>query len=501
MFELHMKWFNYISPWWESAKKDPATHLKEIHDYINNNLTDKIKELKLLQIKKGITAGYDEIMKMSNVLFAPPIIFLILIDPCQRCSFCRALLTFICNHTNKFTAYESYKEFPFIEGHNWPEDEKRWYKLLSSYDHTTVCSHFVTMGLHQDIVANDLLNIGQANDLVLQEGEVLPEKIVTTFSQEFEVLFHALKAVFWQMPSSSLIAEQKAGTLREMMYKGISQGMIDVASNFHTNINHKLRQKRRDSERKRQAVKLSSTNESSGSMRKQQIGHDKNKLQQQQLGEDVLEDSTRYSPERVKTLPKHVLIKASIRSISTRGFRYIENDITKAKMKQALAQKSNPRIKTLSFTDYQDIANNLVVDNDITFKYLSPQEIERRNDVERYSQYGIWNSLRVMDGFREQLKEVLVGFWCNEMETVSKSKILIQLDKYLKLIQNISDLKVVRVRADNSSDFTSDEIDSLDKIGRLSKFVTPSKYLSDMRQSKKRKIDTIKDVSAYFSIF
>ena len=235
-------------------------------------------------------------------------------------------------------------------------------------------------------------------------------------------------------------------------------------------------------------------------MRKQQIGHDKNKLQQQQLGEDVLEDSTRYSPERVKTLPKHVLIKASIRSISTRGFRYIENDITKAKMKQALARKSNPRIKTLSFTDYQDIANNLVVDNDITFKYLSPQEIERRNDVERYSQYGFWNSLRVMDGFREQLKEVLVGFWCNEMETVSKSKILIQLDKYLKLIQNISDLKVVRVRADNSSDFTSDEIDSLDKIGRLSKFVTPSKYLSDMRQSKKRKVDAIKDVSAYFSM-
>ena len=56
------------------------------------------------------------------------------------------------------------------------------------------------------------------------------------------------------------------------------------------------------------------------------------------------------------------------------------------------------------------------------------------------------------------------------------------------------------MRADKSSDFTSDEIDSLDKIGRLSKFVTPSKYLSDMRKSKKRKVDAIKDVSAYFSM-
>ena len=56
------------------------------------------------------------------------------------------------------------------------------------------------------------------------------------------------------MPSSSLIAEQKAGTLRHIMYEGISQGMIDIASNFATNVNYTYRERRRQDERKRIAA-------------------------------------------------------------------------------------------------------------------------------------------------------------------------------------------------------------------------------------------------------
>ena len=216
----------------------------------------------------------------------------------------------------------------------------------------------------------------------------------------------------------------------------------------------------------------------------------------------MIEDSNRYSPDRVKALPKDVLQKASIKSISRRGFRYVENDITKAKMERAFARKRNKRIKTLSFKEYQDIANRSVVDNDVAFKYLSPEEIERRNDIERYAQYGFWNSLRMKDGFKTELKHCLQGFWRNEMESLPKSKILILLDRYLKTIHNIVSLKVVRVKAGETFDFTSDEIDSFDNIRRLSKFVTPSNYLARTRQSqsRKKKTDAIKDISAHFSL-
>ena len=99
------------------------------------------------------------------------------------------------------------------------------------------------MGLHRQVVEADLLKIGLGNDLVLDNGHSLPDGIVTQFSMDFNVLFHALKGVFWRMPSTSLIAEQKAGTLRNIMYEGISQGMIDISSNFATNVNYEYREK------------------------------------------------------------------------------------------------------------------------------------------------------------------------------------------------------------------------------------------------------------------
>ena len=125
------------------------------------------------QITQGINAGYDEIMKMSKLLFAPPVIFLILIDPCRRCSFCRALLSFIQHNTNKLTS-EVYKDFPFMVGPVYHEKERYWYELLSSTDQKSVCTHFITMGLHKQVVENDLKQIGMDQDLQLLDEEPLP---------------------------------------------------------------------------------------------------------------------------------------------------------------------------------------------------------------------------------------------------------------------------------------------------------------------------------------
>ena len=70
-----------------------------MYQYLEDNLSGDKKILKESQIEAAISAGYDEIMKMSNLFFAPPVVFLILVDPCRRCSFCRALLTFIQHNT------------------------------------------------------------------------------------------------------------------------------------------------------------------------------------------------------------------------------------------------------------------------------------------------------------------------------------------------------------------------------------------------------------------
>ena len=141
------------------------------------------------------------------------------------------------------------------------------------------------MGLHCQVVERDLFSIGVGNDQQLDDDP--QDGILTKFSNEFAVLFHALKGVFWRMPSSSLIAEQKAGTLRHIMYEGISQGMIDVASNFATNVNYTYRERRRQNERKRLAAKVSPEDTSNSQPTKRvRVGHDRTKSQQIQVARD-----------------------------------------------------------------------------------------------------------------------------------------------------------------------------------------------------------------------
>ena len=495
IFEVHMFWFRIISPWWESALNKSNPKFSSLYDYLNTNFTGEMKELKENQIEAGIAAGYNELMKMSKLLFTPPVIFLILVDPRKRCSFCRTLLSFIRWNTQELRS-EAYNEFPFLLGPTFPKEEREWYDLLSSHTETLVCSHFITMGLHRQVVERDLFNIGVGVD---EKPEVTLDTldddrhdgILTKFSNEFAVLFHALKGVFWRMPSSSLIAEQKAGTLRHIMYEGISQGMIDVASNFATNVNYPFRERRRQDERKRKAAEVSpEDSRNSQPTKRVRVGHDRTKSQQMQVARDVLEISTKYSPDRLKKLPKHVQKQAAIGTISERGFRYVEQDLTFGKMKEAIAREGNSKVKTSTYSEYKQIANNSVVNNDLTFSHMSPEEKERRGDIERFASFNFWKSLNLKDGFKQQLQVILPEFWSliSNMQDMSKKNILVELKKYLESLQ-----KQITINA--SHHFTSAELESLDEIGRLSKFVHPSNYLLEKRQKNKRQINSITNVS------
>ena len=71
---------------------------------------------------------------------------------------------------------------------------------------------------------------------------------------------------------------------------------------------------------------------------------------------------------------------------------------------------------------------------------------------------------------------------------MSKKNILIELKKYLESLQ-----KQITINA--SHHFTSAELESLDRIGRLSKFVHPSNYLLEKRQKSKTQINSITNVS------
>ena len=197
------------------------------------------------------------------------------------------------------------------------------------------------------------------------------------------------------------------------MYGGVSQGMIDVSSNFATNINYAYREGRRRTERKRIADKASLSSDISVSPKKtkrQKVSHDKTKEQHIQVAKDIIHCAKKYSPERIKLLPKKVQQQASIGTISANGFGYVENNLTLEKMKHAMSRKASSKVKKKTFDDYMKIAENSIVDNDCTFKSVSIEQKERKEDIMRYGNYNFWNTLNVRDGFKLQLKQILLGF-------------------------------------------------------------------------------------------
>ena len=147
-------------------------------------------------------------------------------------------------------------------------------------------------------------------------------------------------------------------------------------------------------------------------------------------------------------------------------------------------------MKTNTYSEYKQIAHNLIVDNDVTFTSISPEEKQRQEDIERFASFNFWNSLKVKDGFKEQLQAILPEFWSStsDIQEMPKRRILIPLKKYLESIQ-----KYITTNA--PCHFTSAELDNLDEIGRLSKFVHHSNYLSEKQQKNKRQINSITNVS------
>ena len=91
--ELHTLWFEYVCPWWESAMEEPeVTHFKKTFECINTIDDADLKIMKTEQVKAGIKAGYNKIIKLSDILLSVPVLFAALTDPKKGPGLARALV-------------------------------------------------------------------------------------------------------------------------------------------------------------------------------------------------------------------------------------------------------------------------------------------------------------------------------------------------------------------------------------------------------------------------
>ena len=104
MLEFHSFLLEFVMPWWECAKNNPQLGLPNTYSYWNvhfNEAKHPLASMKWQQILEGISCGYDEIICMTEILFSPPLCFLLLTDELERVPFLRALLKCIMHNNVK----------------------------------------------------------------------------------------------------------------------------------------------------------------------------------------------------------------------------------------------------------------------------------------------------------------------------------------------------------------------------------------------------------------
>ena len=91
--ELHTLWFEFVCPWWESSLNNPEeVNFKETFSYISTIENEEVRNMKKKQVKNGIKAGYNQMVKLSEILLSVPVLFCALTDPKRGPALARALV-------------------------------------------------------------------------------------------------------------------------------------------------------------------------------------------------------------------------------------------------------------------------------------------------------------------------------------------------------------------------------------------------------------------------
>jgi hypothetical protein len=82
MMEVHDMYFDVELPWWRQVNANPDENMPNTMAYLHENFQGEDHEIRLQQIKRGLKAGCDKLIKITKkYLFQVPIMLLVL---CNR---------------------------------------------------------------------------------------------------------------------------------------------------------------------------------------------------------------------------------------------------------------------------------------------------------------------------------------------------------------------------------------------------------------------------------
>ena len=256
---------------------------------------------------------------------------------------------------------------------------------------------------------------------------------------------------------------------------------------YLTNEEYGPRQERRDSVRTRQQKRDEMNKEAGKEVKRRVWGggikHDQFKTEQQMVGIQLLSSGKKYSSSVLKQLPTSFLIAMGTKHLKEIGTLYQDNKLASDKAEVAKKQRSTQTRTEKSMAEWREKSKMSQVGNAATWENISPEERQRRSDLEKLSNKSFWEKLKVKDGFKTMMKDVLPMVWDESCERKSKKALCTNvIAPFLVKVNAIADKKMSNVLDDRN-------LEGLDRADILAHFVLYKKtmYLEGERLLSRRR--------------
>ena len=400
MMEVHDLYFGFMLPYWNEIVEDPASKLPKTMKYLEDNFEGEDKEMRKAQIMRGLKAGREELIKMTQKigLLDGPVAFLILCNKDNGPAFLRALLAVIAGQACPVEVIrdrdsDAWGKYQYDDPTERPADEKIWYDQLMKCPEEAL-HWWRQFCLDWDIVADDLRKLSkEAGPCTCDESPL------EAFRVQCPVLYDCLHAVFGMMMSNSRLCEQVHGMMRQTLRAGTGMDEADAHRTFTTSIDYVMKEERRrlvtNGQEKEKAAKRTRAEE-----------HSSTKTQLHMLSEQLVTRAFEYSLLVSSAALDQI---ESVKSIITQGRRQQDKDLVAKKMESERSRRAGLTREALTIQKVREDASKATLAND-KILLLGDTIVTRRSRLLEMKVLKFWRDMKDPQEYRDMFSVAVLAF-------------------------------------------------------------------------------------------
>lgn len=404
-------------PWWESARKDPASRFPNAVKWVKEEMEDKDKmemaELKMTQLKYGIQAAHDEMSKMYGKFLSAPWIFTAITCPKRGALILNVLLELMMSVGFDVDAVYDDDGHLIDEDLDWglyqaPEKTAQYLSFYAKLekDVDNIVHFFRMLGFAKSKVRNTLKRLSRERGTVRNPDS---KTWLLDFAGSHEQAFDVLWAQFALKPSSTRMSEAFHGIERWAYDVQTSHDMRDARGRYLLDNEFTNRQERR-------IVIYEGDSDEEKKKRKSAPKHCDRSSTWTLAGEQLARNSSQHTSfELSQRFPEAVLKETSVTAVNKRGTTAQQKKYNEQVAELAEAQRkkklSSERYKPTSIEQYQQNADNRRMSYDEQWERERSPEAILKAKLDKLTKSSHWTNLKVGDGFLTEVEHIFPYYW------------------------------------------------------------------------------------------